>query len=162
MSDHRLTRDGTDTQVTTWPGAIACLCLVGVFAFVGGPVGAVFGIATVFVFVAGGVPYAIAAGTLLGAVALPVTGGLQLVVLVGGIGALALVPFLPSRGSFFVCLGTILAVGVLAWMTRDPLWVGSGVTLVTLVSVSYGLHRLGLVRLGLVTHGEPETDGELV
>ena len=146
--------DDTD-RTRDWVSIVALGWVTVVLAFVTGPIGVVAGFVTAGAWYALGTPYAIAAGTVVLAVATPdpsatTVGGVTLAFL-----ALVLARTVRSDrplAEIPVVLASAGGLVGIAWVLgrSQPLWVAAGTLLGCIAFAAYTLHRYELVRLGLV------------
>ncbi|SDD43414.1 hypothetical protein [Natrinema hispanicum] len=143
-----------------WSTLISLAAIVVAFGAVAGPLGALAGIATALVGYLFGIPYALAAGHVALAASFP--GGIDplpfVIVEVTFIAVLlAPVPWTESPGRItLVAITSTLTLAGAAWLIVDSqsLYLAATTVIVLLAIASYGLHRLELVRLGLVPDRE--------
>lgn len=144
-----------------WPTVGALVVLVAAFGVVAGPIGLLAGLATALVGVVLGPPYALAAGHVALVVAVPAGGPLFTVAAVEA--AFVLVALVSLRRAAspgrvaLVASTAALALGGVAWLAlgTGSIALAAATTIACLGLAGYGLHRLALVRLGLV----PGSDG---
>ncbi|SEV83829.1 hypothetical protein [Natrinema salifodinae] len=144
-----------------WPTGVALLALVAAFGAVAGPVGAAAGAATALVGYGLGVPYAIAIGHVALLAWFP--DGIDLISLAIVEAAFAAAVLAPLRRTAspgrvaLVAVTSALSIAGSAWLVArwQPPWLAAATALALLALGAYGLHRLELVRLGLV----PDADG---
>ncbi|WP_290819285.1 hypothetical protein [Halovivax sp.] len=148
--------------------ALAAATLVVAFGLVAGPIGVFAGIATVAIWYAVGVPYALAVGHV--ALVALVPGGIDplsfALVEVGFVTILLASVADPDRRPIAtVAIASAVALGGTAWLVLafQPLWLAAAAQLGVLATVAYALHRYELVSLGLVTDDResPGTDDTL-
>ncbi len=139
-----------------WPTIVAFVGLVAAFTIVAGPIGLLAGLVTALAGYALGTPYALAVGHILLVVATPEgIAPLSIALVEVAFVAVLLAPLLRTASSgrtVFVAVTSALALaGTARLVTRSqPTWLAATTVLVLLAVASYGLHRLALVRLGLV------------
>lgn len=143
-----------------WPTGVSLALLVVAFGIVAGPLGVLAGITTAVVGYALGTPYALAAGHVALVAAVPNgIDPLSFVIVEAAFVAVLLAPMRrtasPGRIALVAVISAIALAGT-AWLVVDSqsIWVAATAVLALLAIGAYGLHRLELVRLGLV----PETD----
>jgi len=143
-----------------WSTLISLAAIVVAFGAVAGPLGALAGIATALVGYLFGIPYALAAGHVALVASFP--DGIDplpfVIVEVTFIAVLlAPVPWTESPGRItLVAITSTLTLAGAAWLIVDSqsLYLAAATVIVLLAIASYGLHRLELVRLGLVPDRE--------
>ena len=152
-----------------WLEALACLLIVAVFTLVGGPVGFLMGVVTVAAWVVLGTPYALAIGHV--GIVLTFTTGIDpatLIALEVGFVMLLIAPLVRARvrlRAAAISIGVVVSGAGLLWLTLEAaLWLVAVVIVGFLAVVSYAIHRLELVTLGLVVdsgleHGDGSGDG---
>ncbi|TMT87045.1 hypothetical protein E2L06_10795 [Haloterrigena sp. H1] len=146
-----------------WSTVISLAAIVVAFGAVAGPLGALAGIATALVGYLFGIPYALAAGHVALVASFP--DGIDplpfIIVEVTFIAVLiAPIRWTRSPGRItLVALTSALTLAGAAWLIVDSqsVYLAAATVIVLLAIASYGLHRLELVRLGLVPDLE---DGE--
>ena len=149
-----------------WPEALALTALLVVFGLTAGPVGVLVGLLTAAVWYALGTPYAFAVGHV--GIVVAFSDGidpLMLALLEVPFVALLLAPLVRHHArvrAIGVALTVVLAGSALVWVGTSQLSLSVTVLLVLgfLVIVSYGIHRLELVRLGLVRDDRDRTARE--
>lgn len=143
-----------------WSTLISLAVIVVAFGAVAGPLGALAGIATALVGYLFGIPYALAAGHVALVASFP--DGIDplpfIIVEVTFIAVLlSPVPWTESPGRItLVAITSTLTLAGAAWLIVDSqsLYLAATTVIVLLAIASYGLHRLELVRLGLVPDRE--------
>ncbi|MFP9191308.1 hypothetical protein ACLI4Q_06570 [Natrialbaceae archaeon A-CW1-1] len=163
---HLETRSLLGAQVRDyWLEAIACVLPIAAFTLTGGPVGFFMGVVTVAVWVTLGTPYALAVGHV--GIVLTFTAGVDPITLIAievGFVALLISPLIRARirlRSAAVSIAVVAGGVGLVWLTLEAasLWLVAAVTVGFLAVVSYAIHRLELVTLGLVTDSVSDHDG---
>jgi len=144
-----------------WVSGASFGAIVVAFGIVSGPIGVLAGIATALVGYLFGTPYAFALGHVALAAVVPTEIDPSSVVIVEAafVGVL-LAPLrqttdpIPLAG---VAIASVLAIGGIAWLVVDsqPISLAALTVLSLLAIAAYALHRLEVVRLGLVP-GEDE------
>ncbi|SEP93351.1 hypothetical protein [Natrinema salaciae] len=140
-----------------WPTVVALVAVVVAFGVAAGPLGAFAGLATALVGVLLGAPYALAAGHVALVGVFPGAIGLDSFVVVEVAFATLLVAPLGRTASpvriSLVAIASALALAGTAWLVggSQSIPVAAAAVLCLLATAAYGLHRLELVRLGLVS-----------
>lgn len=153
-----------------WTTGLALTALVAAFGVVAGPLGLLAGIATAIVGYVLGPPYALALGHVALVAAVPEGIDLRSILVVeAAFVAVLLAPVRRTVNPARVALAAVactLALAGTAWLVVDSQSIlPAAVALLTLFAITaYGLHRLELVRLGLVPDGDGDapssTSGE--
>lgn len=147
----------------TLPDGLAFLLTVGVFTFIGGPLGALAGVAICLtrLVTTSLVTFSVSHLVVLGLISSPSSATLALV-------EIALVPFLCSAlwtGStryqtiglclVWIALLMFVLAGLYSWL--DATWLIAGVFAGTILLVTYSIHRYERVLLGLVEEADEVT-----
>ncbi|MFB1066373.1 hypothetical protein [Natrinema sp. H-ect4] len=146
-----------------WLTGAALIALIVTFGIVAGPLGVLAGIATAIVGYLLGPPYALAAGHV--ALVASIPGELTLLSIGLVEAAFMAVLLAPIRRSTrpvhiaLVAITTGFALAGIVWLTSDsqPLWLAAMLVLTLIAIALYGLHRLELVKLGLVSDERDST-----
>ena len=142
-----------------WSTHISLAAIVVAFGAVAGPLGALAGIATALVGYLFGTPYALAAGHVALVASFPDgIDPLPFIIVEVTFMAVLLAPIRWARSPriTLVALTSALTLAGAAWLVVDSQSVNmAAATVIVLLAIaSYGLHRLELVRLGLVPDRE--------
>jgi len=149
-----------------WLTTIALGLLVAAFAAAAGPIGALAGIATVLVGAVLGLPYMLAVGHLALLACFP--DGIDPLSVAGVEAAFVVVLLTSLRRTASpgrigaVTIASALSLSTAAWLVvrSQSTWLAAGTVLGLLAGAAYGVHRLELVRLGLVPTGDDASAAE--
>lgn len=139
-----------------WTTAIALVALVAAFGSIAGPLGALAGVSTALVGYVLGTPYALALGHVALVACTPDGTTLRSIVITEtAFVVILLVPVRrtvsPSRIALVAIASALVLTGA-AWLVVGSysIWLAAITMLALLAAALYGIHRLMLVRLGLV------------
>lgn len=151
-----------------WLTVLAVVALVVAFGVAAGLLGLLAGLATAAIAYVLGLPYALAAGHV--ALIVTVPDGIDPFTLVLVEAAFMAVLLAPVRRTAspgriaLVAVTSVLALAGTAWLVvgSQSLWLAATTLLALLALTAYGIHRLALVRLGLVPTDSSGDDSPLI